>query len=162
MRKVTQDEIATHIKTHEKKIYRLIFSYVKNDADTKDILQDAIIKAMKHPPLLYSSNYVSTWFYRVVVNTCLDHLRRKKYVVDVDEITMEDFHRHDKDYLMQEQLQHILDQLPVAIKTVIVLRFFEDLKLEEISYITKAPLSTVKSRLYKGLHLLKVQMEDEA
>ena len=161
MRKVTQDEIATHIKVNEKKIYRLIFSYTKNDADTKDIFQDAIIKALKHPPLLYSSNYVSTWFYRVVVNTCLDHLRKKKYNVDVDAILMEDHHHHDQAYLLQEQLQHMMEQLPIDIKTVIILRFFEDLKLEEISYITKTPLSTVKSRLYKGLQLLKVKMEEE-
>ena len=51
-------------------------------------------------------------------------------------------------------------RLAPELKTVVILRFFEDLKLDEIARITKTNLSTVKSRLYKALKLLRVSIEE--
>ena len=57
-------------------------------------------------------------------------------------------------------LYSALDKLPSELKTVILLRFFEDMKLSEISTVTSSNLSTTKSRLYKALEILKIGMEE--
>ena len=57
-------------------------------------------------------------------------------------------------------LYSALDKLPSELKTVILLRFFEDMKLSEISAVTSSNLSTTKSRLYKALEILKIGMEE--
>jgi RNA polymerase sigma-70 factor (ECF subfamily) len=57
------------------------------------------------------------------------------------------------------EVGEVLLKLDSSYREVLVLRFFEELSLEEIAAVTKAPLSTVKSRLYRGLAALKPQME---
>ncbi len=71
--------------------------------------------------------------------------------------------RHDSQPNISEyiDLYQALDKLPIKLKTVVLLRFFEDMKLEEIAQITCVNLSTVKSRLYKALKVLKINMEVE-
>ncbi|RBN37681.1 RNA polymerase subunit sigma-70, partial [Priestia megaterium] len=54
-----------------------------------------------------------------------------------------------------------MDQLPVKYKTIIILRFFEDLKMDEIAEIIEENVNTVKTRLYRGLNLLRITMTEE-
>lgn len=58
-------------------------------------------------------------------------------------------------------LKHALERLPVKYKTVIILRYFEDLSIQEISYIISKNLSTTKTRLYKALQLLRLDLDEE-
>ena len=70
-------------------------------------------------------------------------------------------HNSQPDISEYIDLYQALDKLPIKLKTVVLLRFFEDMKLEEIAQITGVNLSTVKSRLYKALKVLKINMEVE-
>lgn len=58
-------------------------------------------------------------------------------------------------------LKQALERLPVKYKTVIILRYFEDLSIQEISYIINKNLSTTKTRLYKALQLLRLDLDEE-
>ncbi len=58
-------------------------------------------------------------------------------------------------------LKQAMDQLPVKYKTIIILRFFEDLKMDEIAEIIEENVNTVKTRLYRGLNLLRITMTEE-
>ena len=58
-------------------------------------------------------------------------------------------------------IHYALNQLPTMYREIIILRFFEDLKLEEIAKILQIPLSTVKSRLYHALKLLKISFTEQ-
>ena len=58
-------------------------------------------------------------------------------------------------------LRRSLDLLDPKLRTVVVLRFFEDMKLEDIAHVVRAPLSTVKSRLYRALAQLRVDLEQK-
>lgn len=64
------------------------------------------------------------------------------------------------DSLDNIDLYKAIDELNPKLKTIIILRFFEDMKLEDIANITHTNVNTVKSRLYKALHLLKINLED--
>lgn len=57
-------------------------------------------------------------------------------------------------------IQKALDNLPVQYRSVVVLRFFEDLKIEEIAAILAENVNTIKTRLYKSLKMLRIQMND--
>lgn len=58
-------------------------------------------------------------------------------------------------------LHQALQQLPIQLQEVIILRYFEDLKIDEVAHILTLPVSTAKSRLYKALKLLKIELEQE-
>lgn len=149
-----------YLKTNEHRLYRLAYSYMHNDADTKDMLQNAAIKAFQGLPKLRQADCMDTWFYRILINTCLDELRKQSHMLSCplqEDIPME----NKESSSLSEELYQLLYTLDAKTRTILILRFFEERKLEEIANILSLPLSTVKSRLYKGLKDLRIQMEDD-
>ena len=122
------------------------------------MLQNAILKAFTGLTRLKNMEYMDTWFYRILINTCLDQIRkqRRESVYPLEEDIMLQEHT---DMLLSEELHQLLFALDP--KTILILRFFEDRKLDEISDILSMPLSTVKTRLYKGLKDMRIQMEEQ-
>lgn len=152
-------DLEVYLKANEKRLYRLAYSYMHSDADSKDMLQNAMMKAFTNLPRLKNSEYMDTWFYRILINTCLDQLRRmsRESIYPLEEDTML---QEQEDILLSEELHQLLFTLDPKTRTIILLRYFEDRKLEEISDILSLPLSTVKTRLYKGLKDMRIQMEE--
>ncbi len=161
MQQDAKNILIEYIKNNEAKLYRIAYSYVAQRDAALDIVQEAIIKALENIDKLRVKEYVKTWFYRILINEALMYIRKnKKYVqmeCDIKE-ELEDFENtSDNNIEIYQNVQKLDDKL----KTVIVLRYFENLKLEEISKITNTNLSTVKSRLYKGLEIIKRNMEGD-
>ena len=101
-----------------------------------------------------------TWFYRILVNVCTDRLRDRRREApvapeDLDPGSYEDPLPSD------DTLAHRVEALPPELRTVVKLRFCEELPLKEISAVLNCPLSTVKTRLYTGLKKLRVSLEGE-
>lgn len=155
-------ELEIYLKTEEKKIYRLAYSYTKNDADTKDMIQNAVIKAFRSCHKIKKDQYLATWFYRILINTCLDHLRKQKHhsFFPIEEEIPESIDRNQQ-FLISTELQQLLNLLDPLTKTIVILRYFEERQLLEISEIVKLPLSTVKTKLYKGLQLMRIQLKEQ-
>lgn len=136
--------------------YRVAYSYVKNESDAMDIVQEAAYKAINKSSMLKNLDYAETWIYRIVVNEAYNMLRKKKkeeYQTQETELSRED-HYEDQD------LHQAILQLKEEEQTVIYLRYYEDRQLDEIAEITKEKLSTVKSRLYRAVGKLKMALAD--
>ena len=73
--------LVSYIKDNQDKFYRLAYSYVKNQEDALDVIQDAIIRAMEKIHTLKNPEYLKTWFYRILVNECLNHIRKMKSIL---------------------------------------------------------------------------------
>ena len=145
-----------YIKTNQDKLYRVAYSYSKNEESALDILQESIEKALKNINKLRKVEYVKTWFYRILINESLQYTKKNKRIItcQLEEIEKNiEWNEEIKteDIVIYKHIQSLNDKL----KTVIILRFFEDMKIEEIAKATKTNVSTVKSRLYKGLSELK-------
>jgi RNA polymerase sigma-70 factor (ECF subfamily) len=142
------------------KYYRMAFSYTKNEADALDIVQESAYKAMKNSRKLKDGELADTWIYRIVVNTSIDFLRKAKKYSDVpyeDEVQNE-IPYHEIGYEKADVME-LLSALNPNDRTVIILRYFDNLKLEQISTILDESLSTVKSRLYRATQKLSINME---
>ena len=126
------------------KYYRLAYSYVHNEADALDIVQEAAYKAILKSDSLKESQYVETWVYRIVINEACSFLRSRKESVDVEEIQAA-----SEDIYENIDLKRAIENLDPKDRAIVVLRFFEDRQLEEIAKILDENLSTVKSRLYR-------------
>lgn len=151
-------ELVLLIENEQERFYRIAYSYVKDREDALDIVHNAIVKALQSCPGLRSPEYAQTWFCRILINESISFLRRKRRLVPLEEIPEAESapEPERKTYL---DLYAALDKLPPELKTVVILRFFEDMKLDEIAQVLPANLSTVKSRLYRALKLLKLDME---
>lgn len=155
-------QLLIHCITENKEnVYRLAFSYVKNKEDALDIVQDSIHKAFSSFNNLKSEGSMKSWFYRVVVNTSLDFLRRQKKLHPVDDKTLELYAPVSEDVYRNVDLEKALDELSPNYRIVIVLRFFEDLKIEEIAEVLGENNSTVKTRLYQALGKLRIKLNDQ-
>lgn len=161
-RQDSTSKLELYLKKEEKKIYRLAYSYTRNDADAKDMIQNAIIKAFRSCEKIKDDKYLSTWFYRILINTCLDHLQQQKRhsLFPIQEEIAERMNRNQQ-FLIKEELQQLLTSLDAMTKTIIILRFFEERQLQEISDIVNLPLSTVKTKLYKGLQTMRIQLKEQ-
>lgn len=144
------------IEENQDKLYRIAFSYVKNEDLALDIVQESIEKALRNIKTLKHEEYVKTWFYRILINESLGYIRRNKNTIlcQVEDLK-NNIEWNDNITIEGIDLYNNIGKLKEKLRTVIILRFFEDLKIEEIARITKTSPNTVKSRLYKGLEELK-------
>jgi len=148
--------LVDYIQNNQEKFYRVAFSYCKSKEDALDIVQDAIYKALKSYKSVHSEQYISTWFYRILINTSISHIRKKKELLPFD--TLIEGTTEDKEYL---DLYDAIDDLAPEDRTLIILRFFEDLKIKDIATILELNVNTVKTRLYKVLKDMKLQLDWE-
>lgn len=155
-----EELLAEFVLENKEKFYRLAYSYVKNEEDALDIIQESIHKALKGIHTLENSQALKSWFYRIVVNTSLDLLRKKKKEMIVDDDTIEFFSPKKNDKYENVDLTRLLNELPPKYRTVIILKFFEDLKIREIAEVLNEKENTIKTRLYKGLKMLRIEMND--
>jgi len=103
---------------------------------------------------------VRSWFYRILVRECLSFLRQNRRVIYLAEPPEQVQSSGESALEDREALRQAIDRLSPKLKTVVLLRFYEEMQLSEIAEITGTNLSTVKSRLYKGLKKLRESLQE--
>ena len=154
-----REALLTDYFTREQaRFYRLAYSYLKNREEALDAVQTAVCRAWERQDSLRDPSALHTWFCRILVNACTDLLRQRGRVTYVPLEDLEEGGYEDP-LPADDSLAARVDALPPEVAAVIRLRFYEELSLKEISAVTGAPLSTVKTRLYTGLKKLRVSLE---
>lgn len=154
-----QELLVDYILANKEAYYRLAYSYVKNQDDALDIVQESVLKAMSSRRAPHKPEEIKPWFYRIVVNTSLDLIRKNKRVDLPGEGVLE-ICSSSEDTHQELDLHKALDSLPVNYRSIIILKYFEDLTFEEIATILGENVNTVKTRLYSALRKLRLQLED--
>ena len=157
---VAQEVLIEYIKENQEKLYRIAYTYTKNQEKALDVVQEAITKSLENINKLRHEEYVKTWFYRILLNEAIKASKNDKTFVDYDSVEKElHINSHENELVEKIDIYETIQKLNEKLKTVIILRFFENLKIEEIAYITKTNSNTVKSRLYKGMEEIKKEIE---
>ena len=150
MEQTVRQQLSDYIVAHQEEFYRLAYSYVKNRDAALDVVQESIVKALAKSDTLRRPEYLKTWFYRILLNESMNHHRRAKRLVPLEDTLLET-------PVPARDPGERLDLYDAIVR----LRFFEDMKLEEIARVTNTNLNTVKSRLYKSLRRLRELTEEE-
>ena len=158
--KINHNIVESFLIENREAYYRLAYSYVHNQDDALDIVQDAICKALSSSKSLNDPNAIKSWFYRIVVNTSLDYIRKNKRLVYVEDEDLEVIGPSKSDQYEDYDLQKALEKLPTMSKTIITLRFFEDMTFEEIAQILDQNINTVKTRFYTSIRKLRIELDD--
>ena len=140
------------------RLYRLAYSYVYNEDDALDIVQESACKAIIQCKKLKDTTKLLPWLCRIVVNTSLDLLRnqiKEQPAEELPEAAAEDKYE-------ELDLKKALNRLEPENRTVIILRYFEDMKIEDIALVVDENVNTVKARLYRSLTKLRIQLDDTA
>ena len=160
MKQETYESLVNYILENQDRFYRLAYSYAGNREDAMDIVQNAVCKALGNYGSLREAGAMKTWFYRILLNESMNHHRRAKRLVPLEDTLLET-PAPARDPGERLDLYDAIERLDWKEQTVVRLRFFEDMKLEEIARATGANLNTVKSRLYKALKKLKSMTGEE-
>jgi len=155
-------------------IFNLLYKMVRNREETEDLVQEAFIKAFKALPSFNEDYAFSTWLYKIAINNCIDHMRKKrlktysinKPVQSKDGEMEREFPdtsmAPDKYILSKERASIIgtaIDELPENYKIAIILRHTEEKSYEEIAEILNIPLGTVKARIFRAREMLKKKLK---
>nr|WP_243108432.1 sigma-70 family RNA polymerase sigma factor [Maliibacterium massiliense] len=153
--------LAAYVAENQARFYRLAYGYCKNSDAAMDIVQEAVVRALAGLDRLRDMRAMRTWFYRILVNEAVSYLRKNRRIV-LDEDALLHVPHCDPDAAEAIALYQAIDTLDARARTVIMLRYFEDMKLEEIARVTATNINTVKSRLYAALEKLRrVISEDD-
>ncbi|MBU9727064.1 RNA polymerase sigma factor [Diplocloster modestus] len=153
-KKSIDEEIKTLLLNNYESYYRLAYSYVRNQEDAMDIVQESAYRAMKNSSSVKQAEYAATWVYRVVINTALDFIRKNRK----ETVGIEDVDSAHEDRYMDFDVWDSLEKLDEKDRTIIILRYFEDRKLEDIAQMINENVNTVKTRLYRALKKLKIEL----
>jgi RNA polymerase sigma-70 factor (ECF subfamily) len=147
--------------------YRLAGYILGDAAEAQDAVQEASIKAWRSWSSLRDRNSFGPWFQRIVVNVCRDRMRRHSTLrmVELDaagEVETDDIFRR---MVADDEVAGAVARLDREHRIVIVLRFWQDLALEQVADRLDLPVGTVKSRLHYALKALRTELRrsnDEA
>ncbi len=157
------------IEEYQHRLFRYLVYITGDAARAEDFFQETWIRVLERGHQYDGKHKFEAWLFTIARNLVIDWQRQKKAIsldsmVDPEEegrtIDLPDEKAESPldAYLQNESEQRVqasLDRLPVRYREVLLLRFREEMQLDEIARIQSTPISTVKSRLYRGLEALK-------
>ncbi len=141
---------------HYEKYYRIAYSYTFQEQDAMDIVQEGAYRAILKSESLKNPEYVDTWICRIMMNEAVRFLEKYRgRTVALEEVP----ETGTKDRTEDLDLKAALGKLNDEEREIVVLKYFEEEKLQTIAHVMDLKVSTVKSRLYRAVEKLKKYME---
>ncbi|MFL1469324.1 RNA polymerase sigma factor [Paraclostridium bifermentans] len=159
-KKIKEKKVKDYIVNNQESFYKVAYSYVKNQDDALDIVHDSICKALSKLDSLKDEEAIKPWFYKILINSSIDYIRKNSKYVTLEEELSSDEHNSNDTYT-DIDLQRALEKLPEEYRVIIVLRYFEDMKIDEIANVLSQNTNTIKTKLYTGLRRLKIKIKTE-
>lgn len=151
-----RSEFCELIKEYEKQLYAIAFTILKNEADTEDAVCNAIEKGYEKLGQLRNPNKFKAWITIITRNEALQ-IKRKRVALPGNE-KLEAMLEVTIDH--HDELWDIVQKLQEEYRIVIVLYYYNELSIYEISKILNIPVGTVKSRMNRGRKILKETLND--
>jgi len=155
----------------ERPIYALAYRVIGREEDARDVAQETFLRAFRALKGFKGQAKFSSWLYRITLNLCRDWIRREKRTpvsqapegIDIIELAGEATPSESMEELVgRRQLGRAVSKamamLPEDQRTVIILKEYHGLTFQEIAELLDCPLSTVKTRLYQGLSVVRKQL----
>ncbi|MBE3095911.1 MAG: sigma-70 family RNA polymerase sigma factor [Planctomycetes bacterium] len=156
----------------ERPIYALAYRLIGHNEDARDVCQDTFLRAFRALPGFRGQAKFSSWLYRIAVNLCRDWVRRQRRTpivpapdgVELTELKgIAQESEPIEDVLSRQRLgrdvARAMRMLTADQRAAVILKEYHDLTFQEIADLLGCPLSTVKTRLYQGLSVLRRELE---
>ena len=164
------------VDRHKQSAYHIAFDFARDREDAKDLSQDAFLKAFTHLKNFDGRSSFYTWFYRILVNLCLDYKRRQKRAPadsfdETVENDMDPSHRPERPRSPDQQVWarqfslrvgQALDDLPPRQRTAFVLKNHQGLSIKEIAELMETAEGTVKVHLHRAVTALRERLAEFA
>lgn len=168
--KGNEQAYASLMERYEHSVYHTMLRMVRNADDATDLTIEAFGKAFCNLVTYVPRHAFSTWLFRIAINNCIDHIRRKRLIMlSLDESVegesasdfaegLRDKARNPEEQIIRQQrlelMRRVLLQLDHKYRLMIEMRYFEELSYDEIAAELDIPLGTVKAQLFRAKELL--------
>ena len=152
------DAFVELMEMHKESMYKMARSYLKNDADAADAMQETVLKCFEKIHTLRHAKFFKTWMIRILINNCKDILRKGSNLSSFEENQGIELVAPAEN--LAEFLQ-LLESIDEKYRTVIILYYVEGYKIKEIADILEVSKNTVSSQLRRGRLKLKRELETE-
>ncbi|HHY82979.1 MAG TPA: sigma-70 family RNA polymerase sigma factor [Clostridiales bacterium] len=148
------------IEPKKENLYRIAFCYVKNEEDALDIVSETIYRGLLSIGKLKIPEYFYTWLTRILINCAINHLKKVKPLSSTEREIPDSTVTEELDRAQVMDLYQAIDQLDSKHKSVIILKYIEDLTLAQTAEILNMPVGTVKTYLNRALKKLKLDLRE--
>lgn len=140
----------------KKKMYKVAYAYTNNEHDALDCIQESIIKAIESIDKLKEPRYFYTWIMKITVNTCKDYIKKNRKIILYNIDDYKEKITVDKDqYNNIGDIDDLLKNLTFKERELIIMRYLDDMSLNDISSRTHRPLGTIKSSISRTLKKIR-------
>ncbi len=159
----SNEQFAETLERHQSRVYSIAYRILGESGAAEEVAQDVFLELHRHLPKLASEDHVTAWLRRVACHRATDALRRRaarggSAVEEFDELIAPTPAPSESSPLMN-CVEQLLLTLPPAQRTVMILRYQEDMEPEDIAIELQMPLATVRSHLQRALKLLRAKAD---
>jgi RNA polymerase sigma-70 factor (ECF subfamily) len=161
-----RDEFRDIVERHQSRVYSIAYRLLGDSGAAEEVAQDVFLALYRNLDRMQSQEHLLAWLRRVTIQRATDAYRRRASRVEftADEFSEEQVHCNEKGSVASKSgfglatsIDRMVASLPPAQRTVVLLRYQEDLMPTEISALLSMPLGTVKSHLQRALKLLRAK-----
>ncbi|MBI3307408.1 MAG: RNA polymerase sigma factor [Candidatus Omnitrophica bacterium] len=172
IRKAREGDVSSFsalVRLYERRAVHIAYSFLGNREDARDAAQEAFVKIYENLSRFRGDSQFSTWFYRILVNTCKDFLKKKriKFVNPEEEDNVPEKETDQPDALeallnkeLGSSIRQALDKLPFQQRSAFTLRYLEGLSLQEIAYAMDLTEGAVKAHLWQAQEKMKKNLTE--
>lgn len=159
------------VNLYKDKIYYLGYRMLGNKEEAEDICQETFIRVYTNIDKYNNKYKFSTWVYKIATNLCIDRIRKNKNIIYSLDNNLENNDNADwytlvpdsglnpeEEVILNEQnnsIQQSFEKLPVKYRAIMILRYVDELTLQEISEVLDLPITTIKTRLHRGREYMR-------
>lgn len=157
-----EQEFLSVIREYERVIYKVCYLYTTPNATLNDLYQEAMLNIWKAFPKFRRECKISTWIYRIALNTCISFIRKEKNIPEIVTLTQEADRSEEDDetQTMLQQLYRMINRLGQLEKSIILL-YLEEKSYEDISEITGLTVTNVATKLNRIKDKLKKMNKED-
>jgi RNA polymerase sigma-70 factor (ECF subfamily) len=144
-------------KQYQGLMYKTAYGMLGNEHDAADAVQEALLKSYRDISKLRDPQQFKNWLCRILVNRCIDIIRQRQRTTPVEQVWIPDTVEHNSD--IKIDISKAVAELDEQHRVVIILRFFQDMTINDIADVLNCPAGTVKSRLYRALQKMKAKLK---
>ncbi len=153
-------EFAEIVRQHQSMVYSIALHALQDRAGAEDLTQEVFLCLLENLDKLGSEDHIRHWLARVTTHRSIDEIRRRGYRRGpwLEEAPEPAATGEQYRMLLERELRQMVAELPAQARLMIILRYQEEMPLEEIGKLLGIPVQTVKSRLHRSVKLLRAKM----
>ncbi|MNC21021.1 ECF RNA polymerase sigma factor SigW [compost metagenome] len=150
---LNEEAFFRRLYVEHRKIYAVAYSYMRNEADALEVVQEASCRAWMKRKKLKDEQSFTPWLIRITINCCMDELRRKKRVFPAEKLAEEAAQEMQSNERID--LERAMHRMKPKYRHAVILKYYQDMTAAQIAEVLEKPEGTIKTWLREGLKQLR-------